>query len=274
MTMELDEEYLQTIFDTPMETKEFVDLMAKAAMDDKAKKSLEFALKLLDAHSDVPEIAKIVDSIKAAVGGGAAGAAAGNGTGASGKAGYGYPAPTGAAKEDTGGKKVKKDELKKEDSQEEKTDDDLEQFFKEKEASDKMLKEANEQIGELRKAEKMRGYMAKAAEFETLPQDGLPEMLMEIGEINPDSLAKFEAMLANANEANKRGKVMEEIGTAKVPEGITADIDRGVKDLMAKSEKLSESAARVQYMQQHPDAYERFESERLGQSQNQSRKGS
>lgn len=268
--MELDE-YFQTIFETPIETKEFLEYMAKAAMDDKATKSLEFALRLLDAHTDVPEIAKIVDAIKAAMGG--AGAGAGDkGYPAPGSPGYGTPGSAG--KEDKGGKKtVKKEDLKKEEEDPDKllikVDDpaaqaQLEKFWMEKEEQGKMLKQANDEIAALKRTERLHGMMAKAAEFDTLPQDGLAEHLMSIEDIGTETLEKEIAILEMANEANKRSKVMEEVGSSHVPTGILSDIDKGAKGIMAKSKDMTEAAARLAYVKAHPDAYEKYDQERFG----------
>ena len=266
--MEMDEEYLQTVFDTPLQTKEFIAIMGtmeKAAMDDKAKKSMEFALKLLDAHSDVPEIATIVDKIKAALGSG------GSTYPAPGQPGYGA---TPAAKDEKGGKTVEKKDLKKEGEEPEKgklvkSDDpviqaQLDAFWKENEEKGKMLKAAQDKIGDLEKKEKMRGYMAKAAEFDALPQDGLADMLMDVGENSPGSYEKFVATLAASNEANKQNKVMGEIGTSDVPkDDVQSKIEAGTRDLMKKDSGLSERAARLQYLGDNPDVYEALEARRL-----------
>jgi hypothetical protein len=261
--MEMDEDILQAVFDTPLQTQEFIDAlgrMEKAAMDPKAQKQLEGALKLIESSSDVPEVAKIVDLIKKAL------------------SGYGYPAPSGTGKS-ADANKIEKKDLKKEDTKDSKDADKgkdklvkngdpaldakLEEFYKEHEAQGKMLKEANKQIEELKKVEKMRGYMTKASEFDALPQDGLPEMLMEVGETNPDSLAKFEAILTSANEANKQSKIMQEIGTSELPKGILGEVDAGVKELMKKSGDLTEAAARVQFIKAHPEKYDELERDRM-----------
>ena len=271
--MELDDEYFQTIFETPLQTKEFVEVMSrleKAAMDDKAKKSMEFALRLLDAHNDVPEIAAIVDKIKAALGGGGAASAGGNGSTYPAPGAPGYGTPGSAGKED---KTVEKKDLKKEETTDKdklliKVDDpaaqaQLEAFWKEKEEQGKMLKQANEEIETLKKAEELRGYMAKAAEFNTLPQDGLAQHLMDIGALGEEALKRELSILEMANEANKRGKIMEEIGTSDVPQGVAADVEKGAKALMAKSKDLTEAAARVQFAKENPDVYERLDKERM-----------
>jgi hypothetical protein len=269
--MEMDEEYLQTVFDTPLQTKEFIAIMGtmeKAAMDDKAKKSMEFALKLLDAHSDVPEIATIVDKIKAALGSG------GSTYPAPGQPGYGS---TPAAKDKEGGKTVEKKDLKKDEKGEEpgekgklvKSDDpviqaQLDAFWKENEEKGKMLKAAQDKIGDLEKKEKMRGYMAKAAEFDALSQDGLADMLMDVGENSPGSYEKFVATLAASNEANKQNKVMGEIGTSDVPkDDVETKIEAGTRNLMKKDSGLSERAARLQFIGENPEVYESLEARRL-----------
>jgi hypothetical protein len=293
--MELDDEYFQTIFETPLQTKEFVEVMGrleKAAMDAKALKSMEFALRLLDAHTDVPEIAKIVDQIKAAMAAGGKGDAGDKGYPAPGKgdtAGYGttgqpgYGTPGKADDEDKKGKKVEKSDLKKEDATSEKdqlllkVDDpeaqaQLKELWKEKDAQGTMLKEANaqiakahEQIEELKRAEKVRGYMAKVAEFDTLPQDGsLVDHLMEIEGLGQEALDRELKILEMANEANKRGKVMDEIGTSEIPAtGVAAELEKGVKGILAKSKDLTDRAARIQYVKENPDVYERLEKERM-----------
>jgi hypothetical protein len=273
--MELDEEYLQTIFDTPLQTKEFIETMGrmeKAAMDDKARKSLEFALKLVDAHTDVPEIAAIADKIKAALGGG------GSSYPAPGSPGYGTP----TKKEDT---KVKKDDLKKQDELK-KTDEpivdekgrlmiklddpvaqaQLENFFAEKDELKNRLEKSDLEITELKNREKKREYMAKAAEFDAIPQDGLGDTLMEAGEkLSPESYEKFIAHLTAENEANKQNKIMGEIGTSKVPEGVAGEVAAGKQKIMAKSADLTEEKAGVAFFDTDPDAYERLEQEKRRQ---------
>jgi hypothetical protein len=266
--MELDDEYFQTISETPLQSPEFLGIMAKmakAAPDAKAKQALEMALKILEAHEDVSGVSDIVDDLKDAM---------------SGKGSDDDEDEDEDNDEDTN-KKAKKSKSKKSASKKMKKEEDgimtkealaelpdavkvyFDRLQKDGEAKELMLKQQLEKITDLENKEKLRGYMAKAAEFDTLPQDGLAEHMMEIGEQSPEALNWLETTLRTANESNKRGKLFEEAGTDKVVEGVDAEIEKIAQGLMAKSTDITPQAARVAAVRANAKLYDEFEKKRL-----------
>ncbi len=255
------EEILKAILETDLEDEAKVDEVLKAAkLSDKGQNAVKGALRLLNAYKD--ELPK--DILKTLAG----------------LAGYGYPEPAQKAKGGGGGTDDMKHKYgypaptKKADGSwdfsgiPEEVRPMVEALWKEQETAVRKAEELEKVLKAERDERLRKEYVAKAAEYKHLavkPEEfGL--VLKAIADKAPEELAKLEAVLKAADEALGQSALFAEVGRGGEGAGGSAwaKIEKAAGEIVQQDGKLTREQAVARVLDQHPELYEEYLSERKG----------
>lgn len=145
-----------------------------------------------------------------------------------------------------------------------------EEIRKRLEESDKRADEALEKLQKMQDQAETVEYLAKARQFDSLPvkpeEFGL--VLKSIAKANLDAYTKVEAVLLAANEACKKGNIIDkQIGSDGADSGgdAWAAVEAKAGELMKSNPSMTKEQAQTKVLRDNPELYGKYQKELRGE---------